>query len=91
MIEIGSIRLYNIAELAETFGVSELTLRNYVREGRLKGRKVGKRWFVSEQAIRDHFGLDDEQSALLDAYGKASEKTRRQVWKTLGREGPGRQ
>ncbi len=53
--KIGSLTLYSVDDLHEMLGISKMTLRAYLREGRLKGRKLGVSWFVTEQSIRDYF------------------------------------
>jgi excisionase family DNA binding protein len=52
---IGSLTLYSVDDLHEMLGVSKMTLRAYLREGRLKGRKLGVQWYVTEEAIRAYF------------------------------------
>lgn len=58
--KIGSLTLYSVDDLHELLGISKMTLRSYLREGKLKGRKMGVQWFVTEEAIRDYF--NQEQS-----------------------------
>ena len=53
--KIGSLTLYSVDDLHEMLGVSKLTLRSYIREGKLKGRKLGVSWYVTEDAIRAYF------------------------------------
>lgn len=53
--KIGSLTLYSVDDLHELLGISKMTLRAYLREGRLKGRKLGVQWFVTEESIRDYF------------------------------------
>jgi excisionase family DNA binding protein len=53
--KIGSLTLYSVDDLHEMLGVSKMTLRAYLREGRLKGRKLGVQWYVTEEAIREYF------------------------------------
>ncbi|MCC5940312.1 MAG: helix-turn-helix domain-containing protein [Balneolaceae bacterium] len=57
--KIGSLTLYSVDDLHELLGISKMTLRAYLREGRLKGRKLGVQWFVTEESIRNYF--DEEQ------------------------------
>lgn len=57
--KIGSLTLYSIDDLHEMLGISKMTLRAYLREGRLKGRKLGVSWFVTENAIREYFEESD--------------------------------
>ena len=54
-IQVGDMKLYEVEELAEMLNVGEPTIRRYLREGRLKGKKLAKRWYVSEEALKDYF------------------------------------
>ena len=54
-IQVGDMKLYAVEELAEMLDVGLPTIRRYLREGRLKGKKLAKRWYVSEEAIKDYF------------------------------------
>lgn len=56
--KIGSLTLYSVDDLHEQLGISKMTIRAYLREGRLKGRKLGVQWYVTEDAIRDYFNED---------------------------------
>ena len=54
-IELGKVTLFTVEELAERLGVQERTIREYLREGRLQGRKLAGRWYVTDEAIADYF------------------------------------
>lgn len=58
--KIGSLTLYSVDDLHEMLGVSKMTLRSYLREGRLKGKKLGVQWYVTEEAIRNYFDEPQE-------------------------------
>ena len=58
--EIGKITLYSTDELSEKLNVTVTTLRRYIKNGNLKARKVGGRWFISEEALREFFKGSDE-------------------------------
>lgn len=53
--KVGNLTLYSVDDLHEMLGISKLTLRAYLREGKLKGRKLGVSWFVTEESIRQYF------------------------------------
>lgn len=59
--KIGNLTLYSIDDLHEQLGVSKMTLRAYLREGRIRGRKLGVSWFVTEEAIREYFEGPQQQ------------------------------
>lgn len=60
--KIGSLTLFSVDDLHEQLGISKMTIRAYLREGRLKGRKLGVQWYVTEDAIRDYFNEDNSDS-----------------------------
>lgn len=53
--KIGNLTLYSIDDLSELLDLSKMTLRAYLREGRIRGRKLGVSWYVTEEAIREYF------------------------------------
>ncbi len=55
---IGKIRLYSLKELSKRLDVNIVTLRTYIRTGRLKGAKMGVQWMVSEDNLREYFNKD---------------------------------
>lgn len=74
--KIGSLTLYSVDDLHELLGISKMTLRAYLREGRLKGRKMGVQWFVTEEAIRDYF---NEGSTPANSKPPKSKKDKQEV------------
>lgn len=46
------IRLYTLAEIEPIIGVTHRTLLTYIKDGRLKGIKVGGKWKVSEENLK---------------------------------------
>lgn len=41
-------------EAAELTGYSSVTLRQFVREGRIKGHKRGRDWFLDRESVLDY-------------------------------------
>lgn len=41
-------KLLSVKELAKYAGVSELTIRNYIIEGKVKAKKIGRRLFIEQ-------------------------------------------
>ena len=52
MKEIQGIKMYTIPETAEQLGVSVVTLRNYLKQGRIKGGRIGRPIYISEVEIK---------------------------------------
>ena len=50
--KLDAIRLYTLTELEPILGVTHRTLQSYIKDGRLKGVKIGGKWKVSEEVLR---------------------------------------
>lgn len=53
MIIIQDIKFYTVLEIAKELKVSPETVRNYLKQGRLKGQRVGRPYLVSEHNLRE--------------------------------------
>lgn len=47
-----SIKLFTLTEIEPIIGVTHRTLLTYIKDGRLKGIKVGGKWKVSEENLK---------------------------------------
>lgn len=52
MIKFDNLTLYTIEEAAEILPIHYQTIRRYIKSGRLKGRKVGAKWFIDDDSIK---------------------------------------
>jgi len=53
MKQFGDIKFYDVQEIAKAFDMTPQSVRKYFKEGRIKARKVGTRWYVTEEAMRE--------------------------------------
>lgn len=58
-VKIEGMTLYDVDELAEMFGVHADSVRAMLASGKLRGRKLLRRWFVSDADLRAYFGQAD--------------------------------
>lgn len=49
-------RFYSVDEVAELLGLHVKTVRNHVREGRLKAVRAGRRYRISREALAEFLG-----------------------------------
>ena len=54
-IIIKDMTLYSVPEVSQKLNVTTVTIRNYLRQGKLKGQKVMGRWFISEEDLVEFF------------------------------------
>jgi excisionase family DNA binding protein len=62
-VKIGEdLVLYTVEELSELFDVQAKTIRRMLRDGEIKGRKLARRWYTTEQELRDYFLQTEEEA-----------------------------
>ena len=54
-VQIQNTKLYSVTELSHMLNVTTVSIRNYIKQGHLKGQKVMGRWFVLEEELKDFF------------------------------------
>ncbi|HET6528164.1 MAG TPA: helix-turn-helix domain-containing protein [Balneolaceae bacterium] len=59
--QLGKLTLYSVDDLHKQLGLSKMTIRAYLREGKIRARKLGVQWYVTEDALREYF--NEPQSA----------------------------
>lgn len=47
------IKIYTLKEVEDILKVTQRTLYNYIKEGKLKASKVGREWRVRHQDLED--------------------------------------
>lgn len=60
-VKIGDLELYTVEELSSSLGIQERTIREYLKSGKLRGRKMAKRWYVTEEALREYFEAEEPE------------------------------
>jgi len=54
-VQIQNTNLYSVTELSHMLNVTTVSIRNYIKQGHLKGQKVMGRWFVLEEELKEFF------------------------------------
>jgi excisionase family DNA binding protein len=52
-IQVEPKRFYDLSEVAQGLKLSVFTLRRYIKEKGLKAQKVGRKFFVSSEALKE--------------------------------------
>lgn len=50
--ELEELKVYSLTEIESILGVTHRTLLTYIKDGRLKGVKIGGKWKVSGENLR---------------------------------------
>lgn len=55
-------KLYTVEEVAQRTGLTDRTIRNYLKDGRLKGKKIGGQWRFTADDIEALFRTPGEEN-----------------------------
>lgn len=78
--QVGNLTLYSVDDLHEQLGLSKMTIRAYLRDGKIRARKLGVKWYVTEEALREYF---NEPSKSANAQTKKKPKNYRYIVKGI--------
>ena len=73
MIEVDDFKAFDAHEVAEMLCLKYRTVTRYIQAGKIRARKIGKKYFVTEQDVKA-FILAQEtnvESAKTELYGGA--------------------
>jgi len=58
--EMNGIFFYEIKDLVEKCKIGEITIRRYIKAGKIKAKKIQGRWLVREENLNEFLnGLDN--------------------------------
>lgn len=52
-LEKGNLVVYTVPDLCKLLNTTPQTVRKYINEGRIKGKKIGRQWLVDEEAVKE--------------------------------------
>ena len=52
-VKIINKTFYSVPELSIKLNVTTVTIRNYIKQGKLKGKKTMGKWFISDEGITE--------------------------------------
>ena len=78
MKKLGGIILYDVEDIADFLGVHRASVQTFFREGRLSGRKLGRRWYTTEEELRRAFREPEPLGPPEDVRRRRRERTHRE-------------
>jgi len=64
--KVGGLELFTVEELSRLLNIQERTIRKLLKAGKLKGRKLARRWYVAEDHLRDYFNQQESHGEHTD-------------------------
>jgi len=59
--------LYDVEELSKVLDIQERTIRTMLKEGKLKGRKMARKWYVTEEELQRYFSVPEPQQEIAES------------------------
>ena len=53
-------KMYQVDEVAQILGITPFTVRKWLREGKIKGKKIGRPWMIPKAEVQRLLSLEDE-------------------------------
>jgi len=57
-IQVEDITVYNVKEISELLGITQVTIREYIKQGKLRAKKIAGEWRITGDALRDFLSAD---------------------------------
>ena len=63
-IRYSGIKLLDVKDIKKILPITELTIREYLRKGKIPGgQKIGKNWYVSQDNLKAYLSGDNSQDS----------------------------
>ena len=69
--------IFTVDQVAEMFGFHPKTVRRFIREGKLKARKVGGQWRIMEHDVNTFMGVEDVTNRAGDRRQEVNDSIKR--------------
>ena len=56
------MEIYSVAELSAKLHISGKTIRAYLKNGTIQGRKIAGKWLIHEDALRELLGVGKQHT-----------------------------
>jgi predicted site-specific integrase-resolvase len=57
--QVGNLILFDLEELSKELDISVFSLREYIKKGKLRAQKLGKKYFVTQDSINEYFSTGE--------------------------------
>ena len=56
MIQVLGEKYYDVRDVSRLLNLSVTTVRDYMKDGRIKGTKIGVKYYTTEKSLKDYLG-----------------------------------
>ena len=65
-IQVEDITVYSVKEISELLGITQVTIREYIKQGKLRAKKIAGEWRITGDALRDFLSADKVEDRERD-------------------------
>ena len=58
------IKVYSLVEVGNLLGVGYQSLRKFIKRGDIKARKVGTKWIITENALKEYLESGNQKEKI---------------------------
>ncbi len=58
-VEFGDLKMYTVEEIAKKLKVSSHTIYEYIRDGKLRAKRFGKKYQITQDSLEKYFMQPD--------------------------------
>jgi len=52
--KLGNITMHSVKDVSKLLDLSEVSVRKYLREGKIKAKKIGAKWYVANKDLKEY-------------------------------------
>ena len=60
-IKLGDLTLWSVEELSQLLKIQKITIRRLFQDGKIKARKMARKWYCSEDDFKAYFNHPEEK------------------------------
>ena len=59
-IKLGDLTLWSVEELSQLLKIQKITIRRLFQDGKLRGKKLARKWYCSEDDFKAYFYQEEK-------------------------------
>lgn len=52
-VKVEDMTIYTVKEVSDILGITQITIREYIKQGKLKAKKIAGVWRITGESLRD--------------------------------------
>jgi len=70
-IQVEDMTIYNVKEISDILGITQVTIREYIRQGKIRAKKIAGEWRITGDSLRDFLSEDKTEKEYEPKFSTA--------------------